>query len=292
MPRKVVVVYGGWSSEAEISRKSGKAVADALQQLGYDVLELELTRDIAKKLIQINPDIVFPVLHGSPGEDGTFQGLLEILGIPYVGENVKVSALCMDKDWTKRILVSFNIDTPNWQVIKKLEDFKRNHFENFPLVVKPAEEGSSVGLYIAKSYQDLEGFVKKLLPKKVLVEEFIPGREFTCGYVKGEVLPPIEIKPKKGIYDFESKYTQGETLFEAVKEPFLAEKIEQLTKKVVEVLEIRNLCRVDFKYDPERDRLTVLEVNTIPGMTEISLLPKMARLKGISFKRLIKLLIE
>ena len=292
MPKKVAVVYGGWSSEAEISRKSGKAVAEALKKLKYQVLELELTRDIADKLLQTKPDIVFPLLHGSPGEDGTFQGLLEILGIPYIGENVKVSALCMDKDWTKRILVSFNIDTPKWWIVKCIKDLKKIHFYNFPLVVKPAEEGSSVGLHIVKNFQDLEGGVKKLLPKKVLIEEFVPGREFTCGYVKGRILPPIEIKPQKGIYDFEAKYTPGKTVFEPIKETSLVERLKKTTEKVVKALEIKTLCRVDFRYNPNTDRLVVLEVNTIPGMTETSLLPKMAKLEGISFKGLVKLLIE
>jgi len=291
MPKKIAVVYGGWSSEAEISRKSGKAVANALKQIGYEVYELELTRDVALKLLELKPDKVFPLLHGSPGEDGTFQGLLEILGIPYVGENVKTSAVCMDKDWTKRILQSFGIDTPRWVVIKDLGNLREELFKNHPLVVKPAEEGSSVGLTIVESFDQLKGAVEKLLPKKVLIEEFIPGKEFTCGFVKGKVLPPIEIKPKKGIYDFEAKYTKGLTEFEPVMDPSLVKKIQQLTLKVVEALEIKTLCRVDFRYNPSEDRLVVLEVNTIPGMTETSLLPKMAKLEGVTFENLVKLLI-
>jgi len=292
MPKKIAVVYGGWSSEAEISRKSGKAVANALKQIGYEIYELELSRDIALKLLELKPDKVFPLLHGSPGEDGTFQGLLEILGIPYIGENVKTSAVCMDKDWTKRILQSFGIDTPRWVVIKDLGNLRKELFKNHPLVVKPAEEGSSVGLAIVENFDQLTDAIKELLPKKVIVEEFIPGREFTCGFVKGKVLPPIEIKPKKGIYDFEAKYIKGLTEFEPVRDPSLVKKIQQLTLKVVEALEIKTLCRVDFRYNPSDDRLVVLEVNTIPGMTETSLLPKMAKLEGITFENLVKLMVS
>jgi len=291
MTKKIAVVYGGWSSEAEISRKSGKAVANALNQIGYEVYELELTRDIALKLLELKPNKVFPLLHGSPGEDGTFQGLLEILGIPYVGENVKTSAVCMDKDWTKRILQSFGIDTPRWVVIKDLGNLREELFKNYPLVVKPAEEGSSVGLAIVENFDQLKEAVEKLLPKKVLIEEFIPGKEFTCGFVKGKVLSPIEIKPKKGIYNFEAKYTKGLTEFEPVRDPSLVKKIQQLTLKVVGALEIKTLCRVDFRYNLSEDRLVVLEVNTIPGMTETSLLPKMAKLEGVTFENLVKLLI-
>jgi len=287
------VVYGGWSSEAEISHKSGKAVAKGLRNLGFEVFELELTPDIAVKLLQLKPDCVFPVLHGKPGEDGSFQGLLEILRIPYVGENVKVSSTCMDKDWTKRLLKEKGIPTPKWGVFYKDQPLEGLNWGIFPAVVKPAEEGSSKGLKIVNDYKSLIEALKLLKEKyeKILVEEFIPGREFTCGFVNGEILPPLEIKPKKGIYDYEAKYTKGATEFLKVEFP-LREKIEKLTLKVIETLEIKHLARVDFRFNPSNGNLFVTEVNTIPGMTEISLLPLMAKNKGYTFEELLKLLIN
>ena len=292
--KKVAVVYGGWSKEAEISRKSGKAVASALRRLGFNVSELELSRDIAQKLLKLSPDFVFPVLHGKPGEDGSFQGLLEILEIPYIGENHKVSSLCMDKDFTKRLLKNYGIDTPKWISIKgKRELFKLEDWQIFPSVVKPAEEGSSIGLKVVYEKDTLTQIVKDLLQitDKVIVEEFISGREFTCGFVSGKVFTPLEIKPKSGIYDFETKYTKGAAEFVPETTP-LGGKIKEITLNVVECLEIENLCRVDFRYDSKRKKLLVLEVNTIPGMTETSLLPQMARVDGISFDSLINLIIS
>ena len=286
---KIAVVYGGWSSEADVSIKSGKAVANALRSLNCEVIELPLTRDIALKLLEMKPDLVFPVLHGKPGEDGSFQGLLEILGIPYVGESVKTSSVCMDKDWTKRVLKSFGIPTPDWLAVKNPEEVK--NWNSFPAVLKPAEEGSSIGLKIVENFEELEKEVEKLLSKseKILVEKFVKGREFTCGFVKGRIFKPLEIKPKRGIYDYRAKYTKGETDFAPVEEEELQRKIKNLTYKVVEVLEIKDLCRVDFRFDGKS--FYILEVNTIPGMTETSLLPQMAKLEGLNFADLVKLLI-
>ena len=293
MAKKIAVVYGGWSSEAEISRKSGRAVANCLRNLGFEVFELELTPDIAIKLLKLKPDCVFPVLHGKPGEDGSFQGLLEILRIPYVGENVKVSSTCMDKDWTKRLLKEKGIPTPKWVVFYKDQPLEGLNWEIFPAVVKSAEEGSSKGLKIVKDYKSLIKALKLLKEKyeKILVEEFIPGREFTCGFVNGEILPPLEIKPKKGIYDYEAKYTKGATEFLKVETP-LKEKIKKLTLKVIETLEIKHLARVDFRFNPTNGNLFVTEVNTIPGMTETSLLPLMAKNKGYTFEEMLKKLLQ
>jgi len=291
---KIAVVYGGWSPEAAISEKSAKAVAAALKRLGYEVYELPLTRDIAVELLELKPQLVFPILHGKPGEDGSFQGLLEILGIPYVGENVKVSALCMDKDFTKRLLRETGINVPPGEVIREEKDLKGlANWKDFPAVVKPAQGGSSIGLKVVEDKKHLVESVKNLLQKgeKVLVERFIPGREFSCGFAAGKILPPIEIVPKKGLYDFETKYTAGAASFLPVEEKPLKALIEATTLNVVETLEIEHLCRVDYRYDPHKEKLFVLEVNTLPGMTETSLLPRMAQLAGIPFDRLVELLV-
>ncbi len=291
--KKVAVVYGGWSSEADISRKSGKSIASALRRLGFNVLELELTRDIATRLLEINPDFVFPVLHGKPGEDGTFQGMLEILGIPYVGENHKVSSLCMDKDLTKRLLKEHGIKTPRWVSVKRKPLKGLEDWNIYPAVVKPSEGGSSIGLNIVNDKSSLMEAVGNLLKfsEKAIVEEFIYGEEYTCGFVSGRVFTPLKIVPQTGIYDFKAKYTKGLTNFFPEKGS-LGEKIKQLTLKVVEALEIENICRVDFRYNPKKGEIYVLEINTIPGMTETSLLPQMANIDEITFEGLIKLIIS
>ncbi len=294
MVRKTVaVVYGGTSPEAEISRKSASAVMSALSRMGFKAFGFELDRFLPLKLFETSPDIVFPVVHGAPGEDGTLQGLLEIMGIPYVGEDVRVSSLCMDKDLTKRVLSSFGIAVPNWITVSKenIEEVKR--WEDFPAVVKPVSGGSSVGLFVVSDGKELLSAVKSLLKEteRVMVESFIPGREFTCGFLTGEVLPPLEIKPKNGIYDFESKYVKDKTEFVPLGRE-LKERVQNLTRKVCKALGIEQLARVDFRYNPAEDKLYLLEINTIPGMTETSLLPKMAILAGYSFEDILEKLIS
>ena len=291
--KRIAVVCGGWSDEAEISRKGANAVASALKRLGYETHLLELTPRIAVELLELKPDLVFPLLHGKPGEDGTFQGLLEILGIPYVGEGVKVSALCMDKDLTKRLLKERGISVPPGVAVRGLSDPLLEEWNTFPAVVKPAEGGSSIGLEIVKDRVALLKAVERLLAKteKVLIEKAVGEREFTCGFVAGKVLTPLEIKPKSGIYDFKTKYTKGAADFIPTTDR-IGEEIKTLTFEVVKTLEIENLCRVDFRYDPSTGNFYVLEVNTIPGMTETSLLPTMAKIDGISFDHLVELLIS
>jgi D-alanine-D-alanine ligase len=294
MVRKTVaVVYGGASPEAEISRKSASAVISALSRMGVKVFGFELDRFLPLKLFETSPEIVFPVVHGAPGEDGTLQGLLEIMGIPYVGEDVRVSALCMDKDLTKRVLLSFGISVPNWITVSKENIEEVKGWADFPAVVKPVSGGSSVGLFVVSDGKGLLSAVKSLLKEteRVMVERFIPGREFTCGFLTGEVLPPLEIKPKKGIYDFESKYVKGKTEFVPLGGE-LKERVWNLTLKVCKALGIEQLARVDFRYNPAEDKLYLLEINTIPGMTETSLLPKMANLAGYSFEDILEKLIS
>ncbi|NPB05065.1 MAG: D-alanine--D-alanine ligase [Aquificae bacterium] len=292
MARRIAVVYGGPSSESAVSAKSARAVLEALRRLGFEAEGFELEPGVCRRLLEFKPDKVFPVLHGRPGEDGSFQGMLEILGLPFVGEGVKVSAVCMDKDLTKRLLVQAGLPTPRWKTLRSLKDLEGLEELFLPAVVKPAEEGSSIGLSVERTAEGVKRSAEKLLKagKKVLVEEFVPGREFTAGFVKGRVLPPLEIKPKGGLYDFRAKYTEGLTEFEPAPEP-LASELRKLTEAVVRTLEVRELCRVDFRVDPE-GRPFVLEVNTIPGLTPTSLLPKMAALAGLDFDRLVFLLVN
>jgi len=291
MAKKIAVVYGGWSSEAKISRKSAEAVVAALRRLGYEVIQLELSRRIALDLERIKPDLVFPVLHGKPGEDGSFQGLLEILGIPFVGEGQKVCALCIDKDLTKKVLLASGVPTARWTAVRRGDPPPR--WDLFPAVLKPSEEGSSIGLKVVKDKKELQKTLKELLDRfeKVLVEEFLPGGEFTVGFVKGRFFTPLEIRPRGGIYDYETKYSSGGASFIPVRDGRLKNKLTELAKKTVEAIGIRELARIDLKCDAGGEP-RVLEVNTIPGMTPTSLLPKMASEDGLNFDELVKVLLQ
>ncbi len=282
---------GGKSSEREISLKTGRAVSEALKKLGYEVFELDLSEDLPCKLLEIKPDKVFIALHGEYGEDGRVQGMLDILGIPYTGSGVLGSAIAMDKEVTKRLLVSEGILTPRWKTVRKGQ--RITEWSLFPAILKPANQGSSVGLKLVKSEQLLEKELKELfkLTDKVLIEEFIEGRDMTVGIVKDKVLPPIEIIPKKGIYDYESKYTKGASEYKFVEEDKLSKKLRDIAVRVYELLDLKDMARVDFRVSIEGEPY-VLEVNTIPGMTELSLLPMACKRLGISFEKMLSIIIE
>ena len=288
---RIAVLMGGRSSEREISLKTGKAVSDALREMGHEVIELDLTEDLPCKLLEIKPDKVFIALHGPYGEDGRVQGLLDILGIPYTGSGVLGSAIAMDKDITKRLLKFEGIPTPDWVCIRKGEEIPE--WKVFPAVVKPADQGSSVGLKVVKDPCDLESSVKELfrITEKVLVESFVEGRDMTVGVLKGKPLPVIEIRPKKGIYDYESKYTKGATDYVFLEDEGLSEELQDIALRVYRLLELKDVSRVDFRVDRE-GRPYVLEVNTIPGMTELSLLPMACMRVGIDFKELLSIILS
>jgi len=288
---RIVVLMGGKSSEREISLKTGKAIADALRKLGHEVVELDVTPDLPCKLLEINPDKVFIALHGPYGEDGRIQGMLDILGIPYTGSGVLGSALAMDKDITKRLLRSENIPTPDWICVKKGEDV--SGWDSFPAVVKPADQGSSVGLEVVRNRKELQEAVKELfrMTEKVLVESFIEGRDMTVGILKDKVLPVIEIKPKKGIYDYESKYTKGATEYVFLEDSELSNKLQNIALKVHKLLQLKDMSRVDFRVD-NRGKPYVLEVNTIPGMTELSLFPMACRKMGMEFGDMLSIILS
>lgn len=287
---RVVVLMGGPSAEREISLRSGKAVADALRSLGYEVFTLDLAPDVCQRLLEIRPDKVFIALHGPYGEDGRLQGLLDILGIPYVGSGHLGSAIAMDKDISKKILSYHGIPTPRWICVRD-KDIDWD-WEDFPAVVKPSDQGSSVGLYIVNSPEQLKDAVKECLKltKKVLVEEFIDGVDVTVGILMGKPLPPIEIRPRKGVYDYESKYTKGMTEYVFLEDDKLIEELQDLALKVFEVLELKDLARIDFRVSKE-GKAYFLEANTIPGMTELSLFPMACQKAGIGFERMVEMLL-
>ena len=289
---KVAVIMGGKSSEREISLKTGRAIVKALKELGHEVYTFDLSPELPCKLLELKPDKVFIALHGSPGEDGTVQGMLEILGIPYTGSDTITSAVCIDKDFTKRILQRENVKTPAWEVVYEEKDLEHLRWNTFPAVVKPAREGSSIGLKVVNSLSELKEYAEKLLKKsgKVMIEEFIKGKDLTVGILKGEPLPVIEIRPKKGIYDYESKYTKGMSEYIIIKDEALTKKLHEISKKIYRVLSLKDFARIDFRLSEEGE-IYFLEVNTIPGMTELSLLPMAAGAKGVDFQKLIDIII-
>ncbi len=288
---KIAVLMGGRSSEREISLKTGGAVAEGLRQLGHNVTEIDpQSEGFPENLIDLNPDLVFIALHGPYGEDGRVQGLLDMLGIKYVGSGVLGSALAMDKEVTKKILRHDGIPTPDWICVRKGGKY---YWDRFPAVVKPADQGSSVGLHVVKKKKELEHAVAELfdLTDKVLIEPYIDGRDMTVGILKDRPLPVIEIKPRRGVYDYKSKYTQGETEYVFLEDEILAKKLQDIALKVHQSLELRDFSRVDFRVDNEGYPY-VLEVNTIPGMTELSLFPMACRKEGIDFTEMLSIIIS
>ncbi|ADO46163.1 D-alanine/D-alanine ligase [Hydrogenobacter thermophilus TK-6] len=287
---RVVVLMGGRSEEREISLKTGEAVLRAIRELGHEAIPLDLEENLCQKLLEIKPDKVFIALHGTYGEDGRVQGLLDILGIPYTGSGVLGSCLAMDKDITKKILTFHRIPVPAGICVRRGETFE---WHSFPAVVKPADQGSSVGLFLVKDHDELENAVREVLSisHKVLIEEYIIGRDITVGILKGEALPPVEIKPKKGIYDYESKYTKGMSDYVFLEDEKLIKKLQDIALMVHKYLELKDISRVDFRLS-EDGVAYVLEANTIPGMTELSLFPMMCKKKGIEFKEMIHMLLS
>jgi len=290
--KKIVVLYGGLSSEREVSLKTGKAVYNALIENGYsNVILVDVDKNIAQTLIDLKPHVCFNALHGKFGEDGTIQGLLEILGIRYTGSNVAASAVAFDKVLSKYVFIANGIPTADYVVLKS------NVTINIPFekcVVKPAREGSTIGISIVEDEKDFADAVNLAFKydSKVIIEKFINGKELTVSVVGEEVFPPIWIRPKKGFYDYESKYTKGMTeyVFETGLSIGEIEVLKELALKSVKVLGCASAARVDFIYDG--NEFYVLEVNTCPGMTETSLLPNAAREAGLSFIGLIEKMLD
>jgi len=294
---KIAVLYGGSSNEREISLKSGKSVYKALIDAGLDALLLDVSGDIRDIIGSAAMDVAFIALHGRFGEDGTVQKILEDAGIPYTGSGVDASRLALDKIASKKVFSENSIPSPAYAVLKK-DDFKNiaandglNIVERlgWPLVIKPRFEGSSIGLSIARDEASLRKSIEKafLYGGEAMIEEYIDGRELTVGILGGRALPIIEIVPPKGVYDYEAKYSSPDTQY-LVPAPIdgRASKIAgELAESAHAALGCRSFSRVDMMMD-KMGRIFVLEVNTIPGMTDRSLLPKAAEATGISFSEL------
>jgi D-alanine-D-alanine ligase len=290
---RVGVIYGGLSKEREVSLKTGQAVSNALKELGYDVVDIIADERIVEQILKAKIDIAFIALHGRFGEDGTVQGLLELLKIPYTGSSCMASAIGMDKVITKKIWVSEGIRTPAFQVLYNIKDKKEI---DYPLVVKPPCEGSTIGINVVfnddEFYKALEEAF--LLGDKVLIEKYIKGKEFTVAVFEDEVYTPIEIRPKKGFYDYSSKYTKGAT--EYIIPPQCSDNVVkemmETAKKAYKAIGCSGAARVDFMLDSKEEITYALEINTIPGMTETSLLPKAAAYHGIDFKSLVQKILK
>lgn len=287
--KKIAVLYGGLSSEREVSLKSGKAAYDSLVRMGYDTVLIDMGRDLPAKLAESGAEVCFLGLHGTYGEDGRIQGMLDIMGIPYTGSAFQPTLLAFDKLISKEIFVKNKIPTPDYA---ELEMFAEMPFEK--CVIKPAREGSSVGVYVVDSKEEYAARLEEAFryDSKVVVEEFIEGMELTVGILGGEALPIIWIRPKKGVYDYESKYTKGMTeyVFETGLSGAEYKMVQEISLRAFEVLECGGYGRVDIMYDGRTPY--VLEVNTLPGMTETSLLPKAAAEAGLSFDDMVERILK
>jgi D-alanine-D-alanine ligase len=300
MSKHVAVLMGGWSAEREVSLRSGRACADALTRLGYRVTRIDVGRDIATVLGTVKPDVALNVLHGRPGEDGTLQGMLEILGIPYSHSGVMSSALAMQKDVAKELFRAADVPVPEGLVASRLEAAKK-HVLPPPYVIKPVAEGSSVGVFIvaedhAHPPQELTR-PDWAYGDRVIVEKFIPGKELTCAVIGDEALDVIEIVPTVRFYDYEAKYAPGGSkhLLPAPVSPIVYQLTRRLALAAHRALGCRGVSRADFRYDDRVEGtggLVCLEVNTQPGMTETSLVPELAAHAGITFDELVRWMVE
>ncbi|MCY6370136.1 D-alanine--D-alanine ligase [Clostridium ganghwense] len=289
------VIMGGTSSEREISLLTGKEIIENLDKEKYEVLPMPITTgfELIDKVKCI--DFAFIALHGTFGEDGKVQSVLETIDIPYSGSGVLSSALCMDKNMSKKILKAEGIKTPDWIMVKSLEDIDYNILEKmeYPLVIKPNCGGSSIGTFIVKDNTQVEKTVCEALKydSEIVIEKYIQGKELTCCILNGEVLPMISIKPKSEFFDYSSKYDAGgaeEKIIELPSE--LKNKVEDIATKCWNVFKCSSYARVDIILKDEE--IFVLEINTLPGMTKNSLFPKSAKAKGIGFSQLLDHIIE
>jgi len=298
MAKHVAVLMGGWSAEREVSLRSGKACAEALVRRGYRVSPLDVSPEIGAALAATKPDVALNVLHGRPGEDGTLQGLLEILGIPYSHSGVLASALAMHKGYAKALFRAADIPVAEDRLVSRFEAAKA-HVMAPPYVVKPVAEGSSVGVFIvteAHPHPPQELFRDDwTFGETVMVERYIPGKELTCAVLGDRALDVIEIVPTTRFYDYEAKYAAGGSrhLLPAPILPNVYQEVRRLTLAAHNALGCRGVSRADFRYDDRgTGKLVCLEVNTQPGMTETSLVPELAAYAGITFDELVQWMVE
>ena len=298
----VVVLMGGWSSEREVSLTSGQGVAAALRERGWsNVIELDMDRDVARKLAELNPDVVFNALHGTPGEDGTVQGMMDLMGLKYTHSGLETSVIAIDKELTKMVLVPNGIRMPAGKVVESESVYREDPLAR-PYVLKPVNEGSSVGVAIVTEGGNYGNPIGRDVPgpwhdfDHLLAEPFIKGRELTVAVLNDDALAVTELRPKAGFYDYAAKYTDGLTEHicpAEVPEPIAAAMLDMAARSH-KLLGCKGASRSDFRWDEEQGEagIYLLEVNTQPGMTPLSLVPEQAKLRGIAYGELVERLIE
>ena len=298
----VVVLMGGWSKEREVSLTSGAGIAAALRERGWSkVTELDMDRDVASRLAELKPDAVFNALHGTPGEDGTVQGMMDLMGLKYTHSGLETSVIAIDKELTKMVLVPHGIRMPAGHIVESESIYSADPMAR-PYVLKPINEGSSVGVAIVTADGNYGNPIGRDVPgpwhefDQLLAEPFIKGRELTVAVLNDEPLAVTELKIDSGFYDYEHKYTDGRTVHVCPAEvpDDIARSMMEMAAKAHRLLGCKGASRSDFRWDDEQGEagLYLLEVNTQPGMTPLSLVPEQAKMKGIAYGELVERLIE
>ncbi len=288
---KVAVLMGGWSAEREVSLNSGQAVLSALKKQGVDAHGIDVDRQVCQVLIAGGYDRVFNILHGRGGEDGEIQGMLDILRIPYTGTGVLGSALAMDKLLTKQLWHGIGLPTPEYRLLASEQDCLQAVKDmGLPLMVKPSLEGSSIGMSKVVDAKNMVQAWKKALVcgSSVIAEKFIQGNEYTAGVIDNRVLPMIRLETARDFYDYQAKYQDEDTQYHCPcgLAPELEQQLGVLTLKAFDAVQGKGWGRVDFMLD-EFENPWLIEVNTVPGMTDHSLVPMAAKQAGLSFEQLV-----
>ena len=296
----IAVLMGGWSAERPVSLMSGNGVADALEAKGHRVTRIDMGRDVAQRLAEAAPDVVFNALHGTPGEDGTVQGMMDLMGLTYTHSGLATSVIAIDKQLTKQALVPHGIPMPGGRMVKSEDLYARDPLPR-PYVLKPVNEGSSVGVAIVTDGGNYGDPISRdsIGPwqefDELLAEPFIRGRELTTAVLVDKALLVTELKPKSGFYDFDAKYTDGMTdhICPAEIPEEIAEACKDIALRAHQLLGCKGTSRSDFRWDDEQgvDGLFLLEVNTQPGMTPLSLVPEQAKALGMDYGDLVEAIV-
>ena len=294
--KTVAILKGGLSAEHDISKKSAQSVKIALKSKGYNVIDVDVNNEFLSWAVKNkdNVDVFFNALHGQWGEDGKIQGVLEYLGVPYTHSGVTASSLGMDKELSKKIFKNEGIKVPEGKVMTNNQILKKDPFKR-PFIIKPVSEGSSFGVHIIKKNTSIEKVIKGMKEKIILVEEYIQGHDYTVALMNGKILGVLEIIPKQSFYNFSAKYRSEKTIYKYPKKtsPEMLEKIIKYSKLANKAIKCTGITRVDFRVnDKNKDDIYVLEINTQPGLTKSSLVPKIAKQSGISFNNLIDWIVK